>query len=61
MLEFSKDPCYDKLETSKCEAKKANGKCDDIRWTGSGNRVNRYVRRHCKSTCDICGKSVIGF
>ena len=51
MIEFDKDPCYDKLETSKCEAKKANGKCDNY----------RYVRRHCKSTCGICGKSVIGF
>ena len=57
MIEFDKDPCYDKLETSKCEAKKANGKCDDYRWTGSDDRVNRYVRRHCKSTCGICEKT----
>ena len=56
MLNFSKDPCYDKLETSKCEAKEANGKCYDVtKW----NDV-RFVRRHCKSTCGICGKSEIG-
>jgi len=44
------DPCYDKLETSKCEAKEAKGKCYDVtKW----NDV-RFVRRHCKSTCGIC-------
>jgi len=46
---YCPDPCIDKLETSKCEAKKANGKCNDF-WIND----YRFVRRHCKRTCDVC-------